>query len=119
MARELDNVRAALDWSSSSEGDAAIGAALTAGFALIWMQILSQTDASRLCPQAMSLFGECRDRIEKMLAYQAPDLGLSAALERRMFTGTAGHWPRRWRPSEQSRAVFGKAWQLTEGGRRR
>ena len=58
--RELDNVRAALDWAFSPDGDAEIGARLTAAFAPIW--------------QMLSLMGECRDRIERMLAARPPDV---------------------------------------------
>jgi predicted ATPase/DNA-binding winged helix-turn-helix (wHTH) protein len=46
--REIDNVRAALEWSLSSVGDAAIGVALTA-----WSDL--------------SLVVECRERIERAL----------------------------------------------------
>ena len=87
--RELDNVRAALDWSFSPEGDATIGAALTAAFAPIWTQILSQAIGGPPAPRAMSLVGECCDRVKRMLMHKGPDLGLSTALERRMFTAYA------------------------------
>ena len=58
-SRELDNVRAALDWAFSPDGDAEIGAKLTAAFAPIW--------------QTLSLVGECRDRIERMSAALAAE----------------------------------------------
>jgi predicted ATPase len=51
--REIDNVRAALDWSFSSAGDAAIGVALTAAYAPVWLDL--------------SLVVECRERIEHAL----------------------------------------------------
>ncbi|MBV8335788.1 MAG: winged helix-turn-helix domain-containing protein, partial [Alphaproteobacteria bacterium] len=110
--RELDNVRAALDWSFAPEGDAAIGAALTAAFAPIWMQIWSQTAGS---PQTLPLFDECRDRVETMLAQQGPDLELSPALERRMLTAYSLALAATLAPVEQSRAVYGRAQQLAEG----
>jgi predicted ATPase len=53
-AREIDNVRAALDWAFSSTGAAEIGARLTVAFSPIW--------------QNLSLMGECRDRVERLLA---------------------------------------------------
>jgi predicted ATPase/DNA-binding winged helix-turn-helix (wHTH) protein len=112
--RELDNVRAALDWSFSPDGDSAIGAVLTAAFAPIWTQILSQTVARRRGSQTLSLFGECRDRIEKMLALQGPGVELSAALERRMLTAYGSALAATSAPVEQSRAVFGRARQLAE-----
>jgi predicted ATPase len=51
--REMDNVRAALEWSLSSVGDAAIGVALTAAYLAVW---------SDLSPVV-----ECRERIERAL----------------------------------------------------
>ncbi|MBV8111940.1 MAG: winged helix-turn-helix domain-containing protein [Hyphomicrobiales bacterium] len=110
--RELDNVRAALDWSFSAEGDATIGAVLTAAFAPIWMQIWSETAGA---PQSMLLFGECRARIEKLMALQGSNLELSPALERRMLTAYSLALAVMTAPVEQSRAVFGRAQQLAEG----
>jgi predicted ATPase len=69
--RELDNVRAALDWAFSPEGDAEIGVRLTAAFAPVW--------------QMLSLMGECRERVERMLAIRPPDTRLSRATELRMW----------------------------------
>jgi predicted ATPase/DNA-binding winged helix-turn-helix (wHTH) protein len=113
--RELDNVRAALDWSFSSDGDAAIGVALTAAFAPIWTQILSQAVAGSVGSQTMSLVGECRARIEKVLAYQGPGFRLSTALERRMLTAYSMALATTMAPVEQSRAVFNRAQKLAKG----
>ena len=51
--REIDNVRASLDWSFSSSGDVAIGVVLTAAYAPVWLNL--------------SLVAECRERIERAL----------------------------------------------------
>jgi predicted ATPase/DNA-binding winged helix-turn-helix (wHTH) protein len=51
--REIDNVRAALDWSFSSAGDQAIGVDLTAAYAPVWRHL--------------SLMIECRERCERAL----------------------------------------------------
>jgi predicted ATPase/DNA-binding winged helix-turn-helix (wHTH) protein len=51
--REIDNVRAALDWSFSPVGDVAIGVVLTAAYAPVWLDLL--------------LVVECRERIERAL----------------------------------------------------
>src|SRR5260221_10622341 len=51
--REIDNVRAALDWSFSSVGDPAIGIILTAAYVPVWMH--------------WWLMEECRRRIERAL----------------------------------------------------
>lgn len=51
--REIDNVRAALDWAFSASGDGAIGVDLTAAYAPVWMNF--------------SLVAECRERCEQAL----------------------------------------------------
>jgi predicted ATPase/DNA-binding winged helix-turn-helix (wHTH) protein len=52
--RQIDNLRAALDWAFSPRGDALVGAALTAAAVPLWMQL--------------SLMEECRGRVEQALA---------------------------------------------------
>jgi predicted ATPase/DNA-binding winged helix-turn-helix (wHTH) protein len=52
--RHIDNVRIALDWAFSPEGDARIGVALTAAAVPLWIHL--------------SLLGECRERVERALA---------------------------------------------------
>jgi predicted ATPase/DNA-binding winged helix-turn-helix (wHTH) protein len=64
--REIDNVRAALDWSFSAVGDAAIGVALTAAYAPVWVDLL--------------LVVECRERIEHALDCLDSDSNVNAAL---------------------------------------
>jgi len=49
--REIDNVRTALDWAFSPGGDNAVGVALTAAYAPVWLYL--------------SLTAECRDRVER------------------------------------------------------
>ena len=53
-AREIDNLRAALDWAFSQNGDLSIGIALTAAAVPLWMHL--------------SLLQECRSRVERALA---------------------------------------------------
>jgi predicted ATPase/class 3 adenylate cyclase len=73
-ARHLDNVRAGLDWAFSPSGDPQIGVALTIAAVSLWVQL--------------SLFGECRERVERALAAlegddaatARPRMQLSAAL---------------------------------------
>jgi predicted ATPase len=52
--RQIDNLRAALDWAFSPGGDAAIGVALTAAAVPLWAHL--------------SLLDECRTRVERALA---------------------------------------------------
>jgi len=52
--RHLDNVRAALEWAYSPEGDLQIAVALTVAVVPLWVHL--------------SLMGECRKRVERALA---------------------------------------------------
>jgi hypothetical protein len=52
--RLIDNLRAALDWAFSPDGDASIGVALTTAAVPLWMHL--------------SLLEECRSRVEQPLA---------------------------------------------------
>jgi len=99
--RELDNVRAALDWAFSPDGDAEIGARLTAAFAPIW--------------QSLSLVGECRARIERMLAALPPDTDLRQVGEWRMWTAYSHSIAMTLGPIERSRAAVKRAMELTAG----
>ena len=53
--RHLDNLRAALDWAFSAEGDAPAGVALTAAAVPLWMNL--------------SLMKECRQHVERALSH--------------------------------------------------
>jgi predicted ATPase/DNA-binding winged helix-turn-helix (wHTH) protein len=65
--QEIDNVRAALDWSFSPDGDSTIGVTLTAAYAPVWVDL--------------SLMVECRERIERALDHLVePQMILSEAL---------------------------------------
>ena len=64
--REIDNVRAALDWSFSSAGDQAIGIDLTAAHAPVWRHL--------------SLMSECRERCDRALLSFEPHLTANMSL---------------------------------------
>jgi predicted ATPase/DNA-binding winged helix-turn-helix (wHTH) protein len=64
--REIDNVRAALDWAFSPVGDPSIGAVLTAAYVPVWLNF--------------ALMAECTERTERALDSLEPDLNLSARL---------------------------------------
>jgi predicted ATPase/DNA-binding winged helix-turn-helix (wHTH) protein len=51
--REIDNVRAALDWSFSPAGDPAIGVDLTAVYAPIWRHLSQMSECSERCERAL------------------------------------------------------------------
>jgi predicted ATPase/DNA-binding winged helix-turn-helix (wHTH) protein len=51
--REIDNVRAALDWSFSSVGDPTIGVALTAAYAPVWQHLVLIKECVERCERAL------------------------------------------------------------------
>ena len=77
-ARHIDNVRVALDWAFSPEGDVALGIDLTIAAVSLWVQL--------------SLMGECRTRVERALEL-VESLGLEADVKRcRMHLTAALGW---------------------------
>lgn len=95
---ELDNVRAALDWAFSPDGDVDIGASLTAAFAPIW--------------QLSSLMGECRERVEKMLAMRSRDVPASDATELRMWIAYSEALTMTSAPVDRTRQAIHQAMHL-------
>jgi predicted ATPase/DNA-binding winged helix-turn-helix (wHTH) protein len=51
--REIDNVRAVLDWSFSSAGDHAIGVDLTAAYAPVWRHFSLMSECCERCERAL------------------------------------------------------------------
>lgn len=74
----LDNLRAALDWAFSPEGDPAIGRSITVAATLLWFQL--------------SLTGECRARVEQALASLDADAGTEDDARMRMQLHAALAW---------------------------
>jgi predicted ATPase/DNA-binding winged helix-turn-helix (wHTH) protein len=64
FGRELDNVRAALDWAFAPNGDTATGAILTAAYAPVWLN--------------MALLFECRERTEQAIDRLTRDTDVDA-----------------------------------------
>jgi predicted ATPase len=69
-AREIDNLRDALDWAFSPGGDRSIGVALTAAAVPLWTHL--------------SLIEECRDRVERAVAAPGGEAGRDARCEMRL-----------------------------------
>lgn len=83
--RAIDNLRAALDWTFSPNGEPSLGVALTSAAVPLWMHL--------------SLLEECRRRVEQALA--APQSGIARDIRQEMklyaargrtalYTGTGG-----------------------------
>jgi len=98
--REIDNVRAALDWCFSDVGDSTIGVALTAGYALVWLDL--------------SLVVECRERIERALDRLDSDSNVSAPLMIHLHVSLGIALVYAMGSNQRSRAVLAKALQAAE-----
>jgi predicted ATPase len=73
-AREIDNVRAAIDWCFSPSGDSGIGVALTTAYAPVWLNL--------------SLTAELRDRAEHALERVDANLSARTQMELQIALGT-------------------------------
>jgi predicted ATPase/DNA-binding winged helix-turn-helix (wHTH) protein len=93
--RHLDNVRVALDWAFSTEGDRHIGVGLTVAVVPLWEQL--------------SLLGECRERVERALAVLEGDDAATARL--RMQLSRALGWSLMYGVGRAREA--GPAWATT------
>jgi predicted ATPase/DNA-binding winged helix-turn-helix (wHTH) protein len=98
--REIDNVRAALDWSFSPVGDTAIGVTLTSAYVPVWLHL--------------GLLFECRERAERALDGHGPEVNLSARLRIQLHValGLAGIFT--MGPVERTRAVLATALELAQ-----
>jgi len=76
-ARELDNVRVALEWAFSPSGDTAIGIVLTVAYVPVWLHL--------------SLVAECRERAERALdsLERGLDFGAPLRMQLQLMLGTA------------------------------
>ncbi|HET6196336.1 MAG TPA: hypothetical protein VFE12_11295, partial [Acetobacteraceae bacterium] len=99
--RQIDNVRAGLDWAFSAQGDPPIGVALTVAALPLWMQL--------------SLLGECRERVERALA--SLGIGAAATARPRMQLSAALGWSLMYGVgrAQQSGAAWATTLELAEG----
>ncbi len=71
-ASEIDNVRAALDWAFSGEGDKAIGVTLVSAYAPVWLDL--------------TLIAECRDRVDQAKGNLIAASNLPGSLKAQLLT---------------------------------
>jgi len=74
-ASQLDNVRSALDWAASPDGDPEIFVALTMGSVPLWIQL--------------SLMSECRGRVEHALGLVAGDSTTATRARMQLYAAKA------------------------------
>src|SRR5882757_7173414 len=98
--REIDNVRAALDWSFSSAGDQAIGIDLTAAYAPVWPHL--------------SLMIECRERCERALLSLEPHVTANMSLRMQLQIALAGAIFVTMDPTEQAKTLLTEALETAD-----
>jgi predicted ATPase/DNA-binding winged helix-turn-helix (wHTH) protein len=91
--RQVDNLRAALDWAFSSPGDKSIGVALTVAAVPLWFQL--------------SLINECRERVEFAIAARDPHASLDAHCEMKLHAALG--WSLMYTPGHER--PTGTAWR--------
>jgi predicted ATPase/DNA-binding winged helix-turn-helix (wHTH) protein len=94
-AQEIDNVRAALDWSFSSPVHAVIGTELTAAYWPVWM--------------SLSLAAECRERCEQALLKLKTEQISDARLRMRLQIGLGNSLLHTFGPAEQAQSILTEA----------
>ena len=99
-AREIDNVRAALDWSFTPAGDAAIGVALTCAYTPLWLDL--------------GLLVELRERAERALVAHGPGTIPSARLRVQLNLGLVFAGLFTMAPVTRLRGVIATALELAE-----
>ena len=98
--REIDNVRAALDWSFSPAGDQAIGVDLTAAYAPVW--------------QHLSLMSECRERCERALLSLEPHVTANMSLRMELQIALASAIFITMGPPEQAKTLLTEALETAD-----
>jgi predicted ATPase/DNA-binding winged helix-turn-helix (wHTH) protein len=98
--REIDNVRAALDWSFSPAGDQAIGIDLTAAYAPVWRHL--------------SLMSECRERCDRALLRLGPQVTANMRLRMELQMNLAAATFITMGPPDQATTLLTKALETAE-----
>lgn len=98
--RQISNVRAALDWSFSEKGDAAIGVSLTAASVPLWFQL--------------SLVSECLARIKQALACIECGTVLNERRQMQLFAALAGALMYTTGPGAETQAAWRKVREIAE-----
>jgi tetratricopeptide (TPR) repeat protein len=99
-AQEIDNVRAALTWSFSPPGHAAIGMELTAAYVPVWVHL--------------SLAKECRERCERALLTLRTEQISNAQLQMRLQIGLGNSLLHTFGPAEQAQSILIEALAIAD-----
>ena len=99
-AQEIDNVRAALDWSFSPPVHATIGTTLTAAYVPVWLNL--------------SLAAECRERCEHALLKLKTEQISDARLQMRLQIGLGNSLLHTFGPAEQAQRILTEALAIAD-----
>jgi predicted ATPase/DNA-binding winged helix-turn-helix (wHTH) protein len=100
FSREIDNVRAALDWCFSPGGDAAIGVALTAAYVPAWLH--------------SALPAECRERTERAVENLTSEMNVGPRLRMQLHFAVGLMPAYTMSPVAPGKAALTKALTLAE-----
>jgi predicted ATPase/DNA-binding winged helix-turn-helix (wHTH) protein len=100
FSREMDNVRAALDWSFSPAGDAAVGVTLTAAYVPAWLH--------------SALPAECHERTQRAVEHLTNEMNLSARLQMQLYFAVGLMPAYTMSPVEPGKAALTRALSLAE-----
>jgi predicted ATPase/DNA-binding winged helix-turn-helix (wHTH) protein len=98
--RQIDNVRAALDWAFSPNGDTAIGVALTVAAVPLWIQF--------------SLLDECRRRVEQALAGLGREPARSTRRHMQLFAALGVALLHKAGPGPEVRAAYAAVLEIAQ-----
>ena len=99
-APRIDNVRAALDWAFSPNGDSSIGVALAIASVPLWVQL--------------SLMAECRERVERALANIGPGSSPAQRREMQLYAALGASLMYTKGPAPETGAAWTRALELAE-----
>jgi predicted ATPase/DNA-binding winged helix-turn-helix (wHTH) protein len=119
-AREIDNLRAALDWAFARAGDVSIGVALTAAALPLWMRLSLLGECGGRAKQALNALGtaEAQDPREEMRLHAALGASIPEASEMGAeFTKTLDMAKRLGDVEYQLRALSGLSFYHNASGR--
>jgi predicted ATPase len=100
LGQQIDNVRAALEWSFSESGDARIGVELTAAYAPVWLHL--------------SLAASCRERCERALATLESAADVNPLLQLQLYMALTSALISAMGPAQQVSVFLTKLLEIAE-----
>lgn len=99
-SREIDNIRTALDWAFSPDGDVEIGLSLTAAYVPVWLHF--------------AWYMECHDRTQHALDSARPGSNIETPVRMQLHCGLGMAMLYAMEPTKGVAAILARALQLAE-----